>query len=51
MKGGEKKARSQQSAIEVRLNRALEEVDRYKTELTSLQATAEVSGCGLSTRS
>ena len=42
MKGGEKKARSQQGAIEVRLNRALEDVERQKTELASLRARSQV---------
>ena len=42
MKGGEKKARSQQGAIEVRLNRALEDVERQKSELTSLRARSQV---------
>ena len=41
MKGGERKARSKQGAVEVRLNRALEEVERYKTQLGTLQAHSE----------
>ena len=42
MKGGEKKARSQQGVTEVRLNRALEEIERQKTELATLRARSQV---------
>ena len=42
MRGRQTKARSQHGAAEVRLNRALEEVERYKTELTAAQARSEV---------
>ena len=42
MKGRQKKASSQQSVVEVRLNRALEEVEKYKVELTAAQARSEV---------
>lgn len=41
MKGRQKKASSQQSVVEVRLNRALEEVEKYKVELTAAQARSE----------
>ena len=47
MKGGEKKARSQQSAIEVRLNRALEEVERQKSEIVNLRAHSQVGVASL----
>ena len=42
MKGRQKKASSRQSVVEVRLNRALEEVEKYKVELTAAQARSEV---------
>ena len=42
MKDRQKKASSQQSVVEVRLNRALEEVEKYKVELTAAQACSEV---------
>ena len=42
MRGGERKARSERGAVEVRLNRALEEVERQKAEIASLKAKSEV---------
>ena len=42
LKGGERKARSHHGAVEVRLNRALEEVERQRTELAALRARNEV---------
>ena len=42
MQGHQMKARSQHGAVEVRLNRALEEVERYRTELTAARARSEV---------
>ena len=42
MKGRQKKAAGQQGALEVRLNRALEEAERYKTELATMRARSEV---------
>ena len=38
MKGAEQKSCSQHGAVEVRLNRALEEAEKYKTELATLKA-------------
>ena len=42
MRGGEKKAHTQRSAVEVRLNRALEEIERHKAEIASLRSQSEV---------
>ena len=42
MKVRQKKAAGQQGALEVRLNRALEEAERYKTELATMRARSEV---------
>lgn len=43
MKGTQRKAASQQSAVEVRLNRALEETEKYKSALQKARADSKVS--------
>ena len=43
MKAAQRKASSGHSAVEVRLNRAMEEVEKYKTELRKAQADSKVT--------
>ena len=43
MKATQKKAASSQGALEVRLNRALEEAEKYKTELAKARAESKVN--------
>ena len=50
MKASQKRMQSQHSAVEVRLNRALEEVERYRDALQKAKSDAKVRGCGLSER-
>ena len=42
MRGQQKKAAGHHSALEVRLNRAVEETEKYKMELASLRTRADV---------
>ena len=43
MKAAQCKASSGHSALEVRLNRAIKEVEKYKTELCKAQAESKVT--------
>ncbi len=45
MKSTQKKAASSHSALEVRLNRAMEEAERYKTALQKARADTKVQLC------
>ena len=45
LKGKQRKSAGQHSALEVRLNRALEECDKYKTALHSATTHSKVGGC------
>ena len=44
LKASQKRAQSQHGAVEVRLNRALEEVERYKDALQKAKSDAKVGG-------
>ena len=47
MKAAHRKAASGHSAVEVRLNRATEEVEKYKTELRKARMDSKVTQCNL----
>ncbi len=47
MKGSQRKAASTQSSVEVRLNRALEEVEKYKAALHKARADSKVGELNL----